>query len=113
MACRALGDHHDGSKDDLKRSRDPLLSHWSNGPLEPPPHPTTTTTRHTHTHTRGASGDERGASGDERGASGDERSSHYHNDDNNNNDDDGLGNGLGDGLGDGPYRSVLIRIDPY
>jgi hypothetical protein len=24
-----------------------------------------------------------------------------------------LGNGLGDGLGDGPYRSVLIRIDPY
>ncbi len=36
MPCRALGGHHGGSKDDLKRSRDPLLSHWPNGPLQPP-----------------------------------------------------------------------------
>ena len=39
MTCRALGGHHGGSKDDLKRSRDPLLSHWPNGPLQAPAPP--------------------------------------------------------------------------
>ena len=39
MPCRALGGHHGGSKDDLKRPRDPLLSHWPNSPLHPPPAP--------------------------------------------------------------------------
>ncbi len=39
MPCRALGGHHGGSKDGLKRSRDPLLSHWPNGPLQAPAPP--------------------------------------------------------------------------